>query len=106
IKVLPAQFTKDADRLRRFEQEAQAASALNHPSIITIHEVGLVDGTYYLVTEFIAGNTLRQYMSSARMNLRQALDITIQIASALAAAHAAGIIHRDIKPDNVMVRPD
>ena len=106
LKLLPAQFTRDADRLRRFEQEARAASALNHPNIITIHEIGRVDGAHFIVTEFIEGQTLRQQMAEARINLREVLDVTSQVASALAAAHEAGIVHRDIKPENIMRRRD
>src|SRR5213596_2860140 len=106
LKLLPAELTANRDRLRRFEQEAQAASGLNHPNIITIHEIGQVDGLNFIVTEFIAGETLRQRMATERMNLPVALDVATQIASALSAAHAAGIIHRDIKPENVMLRRD
>lgn len=106
LKLLPAQFTRDEDRVRRFEQEAQAASALNHPNIITIHEIGQVDSSHFIATEFIAGQTLRQIPTQEKLGLRSALDVAIQVASALAAAHAAGIVHRDIKPENVMVRPD
>jgi eukaryotic-like serine/threonine-protein kinase len=110
IKLLPAPFTSDRERLRRFEQEAQAASALNHPNIITIHEVGEVQtesgDTHYLVTEYIEGETLRQRLNAGPMDLNQTLDVGLQVASALQAAHANGIIHRDIKPENVMVRPD
>jgi eukaryotic-like serine/threonine-protein kinase len=106
LKVLPSHFTQEADRLRRFEQEARAASALNHPNIITIFEVGRTGDTNYIVTEFIEGHTLRQRMMAGRLGLRDALKIAIQVANALSAAHAAGIVHRDIKPENVMVRPD
>ena len=106
LKVLPPRFTSDAERVRRFEQEARAASALNHPNIITIYEIGQIAGTHFIVTEFIEGQTLRQQMTGARMELATALDVAAQVASALAAAHAAGIVHRDIKPENVMVRPD
>src|SRR5688500_10635257 len=106
LKLLPAGFTGDADRLRRFRQEARAASALNHPNILTIHEIGSEDGAHFMATEFVEGETLRQRMASARMNLGEALDVAIQVASALAAAHEAGIVHRDIKPENIMVRPD
>jgi serine/threonine-protein kinase len=106
LKVLPSHFTQEADRLRRFEQEARAASALNHPNIITIFEVGRTGDTNYIVTEFIEGQTLRQRMMSGRLGLRDSLKIAIQVANALSAAHAAGIVHRDIKPENVMVRPD
>lgn len=106
LKVLPAAFTSDADRVRRFAREAKAASGLNHPNILTIHEIGHEQNTHYIATEFIAGETLRQRLSAARLPLSLALDITAQIASALVAAHEAGIIHRDIKPENVMLRSD
>jgi serine/threonine protein kinase/tetratricopeptide (TPR) repeat protein len=106
LKLLPAQFIKDEDRLRRFEQEARAASALNHPNIITIHEVGVEDGTHFIATEFIEGETLRQRMRRAPVGLGEALDVAIQVANALAAAHQVGIVHRDIKPENIMLRPD
>lgn len=106
LKTLPPQFTKESDRIRRFEQEARAASALNHPNIITIFEVGRSDETNFIVTEFIEGQTLRQQMASGRMSLRDVLKVAIQVASALSAAHAAGIVHRDIKPENIMLRPD
>src|SRR2546428_2047299 len=106
LKLLPAELTANQDRLRRFEQEAQAASALNHTNIITIHEIGQVNGLNFIVTEFIAGETLRQRMATERMNLPAVLDVAIQAAGALAAAHAAGIVHRDLKPENIMLRPD
>jgi serine/threonine-protein kinase len=106
LKRLPAQFTLDAERVDRFEQEARAASALNHPNIVTIHEIGHSDSLHYIATEFIDGKTLREHMASTRMNLAEVLDISCQVASALAAAHAAGIMHRDIKPENIMIRPD
>jgi Tol biopolymer transport system component len=109
IKVLPAHLTADADRLRRFKQEARAASALNHPNIITIFEIGQQGTTHYIATEFIDGETLRQQMTDAseqRMKPSEAVERAAQIAAALAAAHEAGIIHRDIKPENVMVRRD
>src|SRR5262249_29169189 len=105
LKLLPAQFTQDGERVRRFKQEARAASALNHPNIITIHEIGQVADCHYIVTEFIEGQTLRQQMQCARLELGEALSVAIQIASALSAAHSAGITHRDIKPENVMRRP-
>src|SRR5260370_31709052 len=106
VKLQHAELTANQDRLRRFEQEAQAASALNHPNIITIHEIGQVDGLNFIITEFIAGETLRQRMATERMDLPVVLDVAIQAASALAAAHAAGIIHRDLTPENIMGRPD
>jgi serine/threonine protein kinase/Flp pilus assembly protein TadD len=106
LKTLPPQFTQEADRLRRFEQEARAASALNHPNIITIFEVGRSNDTNFIVTEFIEGQTLRQKMMAGRLSLRDTLKIAVQVASALSAAHAVGIVHRDIKPENIMLRPD
>ena len=106
LKILPASFTRERDRLRRFEQEARAASALNHPNIITIYEILKVNSTHVIATEFVEGETLRQQLSHASLTLTESLHIAIQIADALAAAHAAGIIHRDIKPENIMLRPD
>jgi serine/threonine protein kinase/predicted Zn-dependent protease len=113
VKLLPSNFTHDPERVRRFVQEARAASALNHPNIITIHEIGFLskgDGeTQYLVTEYVDGETLRDRMNSApqrQMNLSEALDVASQVAAALSVAHAAGIVHRDIKPENVMRRND
>jgi serine/threonine protein kinase/formylglycine-generating enzyme required for sulfatase activity len=106
LKLLPVQFTTDVERVRRFTLEAKAASALNHPNIITIHEIGTSDNLHFIATEFIAGETLRQRLADGKLKLNDALDIAIQIASALAAAHEAGILHRDIKPENVMLRKD
>ncbi len=109
LKLLPAAFTHDRERVRRFEQEARAASALNHPNIITIHEIGEVGSTHYIVTEYVEGETLRQRMSAApqqRIEPSEAIEIALQIAAALSAAHEAGIMHRDIKPENVMLRRD
>src|SRR5262245_43653806 len=106
IKLLPAEFTKDAGRVRRFEQEARAASALNHPNILTIFEIGEANGARYIATEFIDGQTLRERLNGDRLATTVALDIAAQIAAALTAAHEAGIIHRDIKPENVMLRCD
>ena len=106
IKLLPSQFTNDRDRLRRFQQEARAASALNHPNILTVYEVEQKDGLHYIATEFVDGVTLRQDMNSGRMSLDEVLSVATQVASALQAAHAAGIVHRDIKPENVMIRSD
>lgn len=106
LKLLPVQFTCDEDRLRRFEREARAASALNHPNIITIHEIGQAGSCHFIATEFIAGQTLRRKLAQEQLGLRSAFDVVQQVASALVAAHAAGIVHRDIKPENVMVRPD
>ena len=104
IKILGEEYTTNKDRLHRFEQEAAAASNLNHPNILTIHEVGSDDGRHFIATEYIDGVTLRRKAAEAPLEIREILDIAIQIASALEEAHAAGIIHRDIKPDNVMVR--
>src|SRR5437879_3244259 len=106
LKILPAELASNQGRMRRFVQEANAASALNHPNIITIHEIDEADSINFIATEFIDGETLRERMRSAPMKLGEALDVAIQTASALAAAHAAGIVHRDIKPENVMLRRD
>ncbi|MGH9838337.1 MAG: protein kinase domain-containing protein [Blastocatellia bacterium] len=106
LKLLPAQYTEDAERLRRFEQEAQAASALNHPNIVTIYEIGEAEGRPFIATEYIEGLTLRRKTANARLSIGEVLDIAAQVVGALAAAHAAGIVHRDIKPENIMVRPD
>ena len=97
LKLLPVDFTTNADRVRRFQREAQAASALNHPNILTIYELGEVDGQQYIATEFVDGETLRERMKSEGLSLGEVLDVAIQIAGALAAAHKAGIVHRDIK---------
>src|SRR5215471_12695582 len=106
LKLLPLDFTKDKQRLRRFRQEARAASALNHPNIITIYEIGQFNEQYFIATEFIEGETLRHRLKHEKLNLYDALDVSVQATSALAAAHSAGIVHRDIKPENVMLRPD
>jgi len=106
LKLLPVEYTKDDSRVQRFEQEAKAASALNHPNIITIHEIGQFEEIHFIATEFIDGRTLRQIVAEGKVSTVAALEIAIQIASALSAAHEAGIIHRDIKPENVMVRRD
>src|SRR5262249_44632359 len=106
FKTLPAQFTADAERVRRFEQEARAASALNHPNIVTIHDIGAVGGVHFMAHEYVEGESLRARLQRGKPALTEALDFTIQVASALASAHAAGIVHRDIKPDNLMLRGD
>jgi len=106
LKLLPSHFAKDEQRLRRFHQEARAASALNHPNIVTIFEIGRAGARPFIATEHIEGETLRQRLSTTRMAVTEALDVALQVAGALGAAHDAGIIHRDIKPENVMVRPD
>ncbi len=104
LKILGEEYTTNRDRLNRFEQEACAASALNHPNILTIHEVGSDDGKHFIATEYIDGITLRRKVSGTPMDVAEILDIAVQVASALEEAHAAGIIHRDIKPDNIMIR--
>jgi serine/threonine protein kinase/tetratricopeptide (TPR) repeat protein len=104
IKILTEEYTTNRDRLHRFEQEASAASALNHPNILTIHEVGQDQGRHFIATEYIDGVTLRRKMSAGHFEMAEILDIAVQVASALEEAHSAGIIHRDIKPDNIMVR--
>jgi len=106
LKILPQEFAADQQRMQRFVQEARAASALNHPNIITIHEIGHADSAHFIATEFIDGETLRQRAAGGRVSISEALDIAVQVAGALTAAHQAGVIHRDIKPENVMVRKD
>jgi len=106
LKVLPENIAADKDRLRRFEQEAHSASALNHPNILTIYEFGVEKGVHFLATEFVEGETLRERLRREPISIDEALDIAAQTVSALAAAHASGIIHRDIKPENIMVRHD
>ena len=104
IKILAEEYTTNRDRLHRFEQEASAASALNHPNILTIYEVGDEGGRHFIATEYIDGETLRKKLAGSALEIREVLDVAVQVASALEEAHAAGIIHRDIKPDNIMVR--
>src|SRR5262245_4169443 len=106
LKLLPEQFTRDEDRVRRFVQEAKAASALNHPNIITIFEIGQTEDRHYITTEFIEGETLRDKLSRGPLTVSETLEVAIQVAGALDAAHKAGVIHRDIKPENVMLRRD
>ncbi|HKQ76180.1 MAG TPA: protein kinase [Blastocatellia bacterium] len=106
LKVLPAAFTQNPDRLLRFEREAKAVSALNHPNILTIYDVGQAEGLRFIATEFVDGVTLRRRMDDERISVNESLNIAIQVASALQAAHEAGIVHRDIKPENVMLRRD
>jgi Tol biopolymer transport system component len=106
LKLLRTEFTRNEERLRRFQQEARAASSLNHPNILTIYEIGQDDSLHFMATEYVEGETLRQQISRVRMTLGQALDVAVQVASALSAAHQAGIIHRDIKPENIMLRND
>ena len=106
LKILPRAFAADAERLGRFVREAKSASALNHPNILTIHEIGESDGLRYLATELIVGETLRVRIARGALPVADALEVAAQVAAALAAAHEAGIVHRDVKPENVMIRTD
>jgi serine/threonine protein kinase/Tol biopolymer transport system component len=106
LKLLPASFTDDADRLQRFQQEARTASALNHPNIVTIHEIGEQNGRHFIATELIEGETLRERLARGQMDSSEALEVIMQAASALMAAHEVGIVHRDLKPENIMLRRD
>jgi eukaryotic-like serine/threonine-protein kinase len=106
LKFLPATHNYDSDRLRRFEREARAASALNHPHILTIYEIGSFDGRQFISTEYIDGETLRDRQRRSPLKLSEVLELAAQVTSALAAAHQAGIVHRDIKPENIMLRRD
>ncbi|MDQ3756088.1 MAG: protein kinase, partial [Acidobacteriota bacterium] len=106
IKVLPAAFSAETERLRRFGQEAQAAGSLNHPNILAIHDIGTHDGAPYIVSELLEGETLREQMNGTALPARKAIDYALQIASALAAAHGKGIVHRDLKPENIFVTRD
>jgi serine/threonine protein kinase len=106
LKLLPSRFTTDLDRLMRFEREARATSALNHPNIVTIYDVIRDGPTHFIVEEFIDGEPLRQRMSGARMCVHAALKIAIQVADVLSAVHVVNVVHRDIKPENIMLRPD
>ena len=106
LKLLPEAFTADTDRVRRFEQEARAASALNHPNIVTIYEIGESNSAHFIAIEFIDGVTLRGHLARGELTLEEVLEVAAQVASALTAAHDAGIVHRDIKPENIMLRQD
>jgi serine/threonine protein kinase/Tol biopolymer transport system component/tetratricopeptide (TPR) repeat protein len=106
LKLLPAHFTVNPDRVRRFEREARAASALNHPNMVTIYEIGQSNSTHFIATEFVDGKTLRELINEKPFTLSEALNVGIQVGAALAGAHEAGIVHRDIKPENIMVRSD
>src|SRR6202790_3989348 len=106
IKVLPAAFSADRDRLRRFEQEARSASALNHPNIITIYELGKAGSTHYIAMELVEGKTVRELLVSGLLPVRKAIEIAAQVADGLTKAHEAGIAHRDLKPENLMVSDD
>ena len=106
VKVLPAAFSSDPDRLKRFEQEARAAGVLNHPNVTAVHDLGTHDGAPYVVHELLEGETLRAELAGGRLSPRRAIDYAVQIARGLAAAHEKGIVHRDLKPDNVFVTAD
>ena len=106
IKVLPTFVSQDPDRLRRFEQEAQAAAALNHPNILAVYQFGTFEGAPYLVSELLEGGTLRQLLQRGPIPVRKAIDYGVQIAHGLAAAHEKGIVHRDLKPENLFVTKD
>ena len=106
LKILSPRALRDPDRLRRFEREARTISSLNHPNILTIYDIGEAEGVQFIATEYIEGQTLRAVLERGRLDARRALDIARQVGQALAAAHAAGVIHRDVKPENVMVRAD
>src|SRR5512141_1898254 len=106
VKILPASFSNDADRLRRFEQEARAAGLLNHPNITAVYDIGSHEGAPYVVSELLEGETLRAELSGGRLSPRKARDHAVQLAHGLAAAHEKGIVHRDLKPENVFVTRD
>src|SRR5262249_7840510 len=106
IKVLPASFSQDADRLRRFEQEARAAGVLNHPNITAVYDIGAHEGAPYVVQELLEGETLPSCLAGSRLSPKRALDYALQIAHGLSAAHEKGIVHRDLKPENVFVTRD
>src|SRR5271166_668378 len=106
IKVLPSFVSRDPDRLRRFEQEAQAAAALSHPNILAVHRFGVSEGVPYLVSELLEGSTLRQVLQRGPLPVRKTIDYAVQIAHGLAAAHEQGIVHRDLKPENLFVTKD
>jgi Tol biopolymer transport system component len=103
LKVLPASFTNDPDRLRRFEQEARAVAALNHPNIVSVYDVGAAEGVHYIVSELLEGETLRQRITPTGMPARRAIELAVQLANGLAAAHEQGIVHRDLKPENLFI---
>src|SRR2546423_5690041 len=106
LKFLPERLTANNVQLSRFKSEARAASALNHPNILTVHEIGAEGNRHFIATEFIEGATLRATLARGRMSVHDALEVAVQVASALAAAHKTGVVHRDIKPENIMIRPD
>ena len=106
IKVLPSAFARDPERLKRFQQEAQSAAALNHPNILAVHDFGEFDGSPYMVTEFLAGETLREKLCLGLLPVRKATEYAEQIARGLSAAHEKGIVHRDLKPENIFLTRD
>src|SRR6266404_6744084 len=106
LKILPESVVGNEDRMRRFVQEAKSASALNHPNLITIHEIGEADGRHFIASEYIVGETVRQLLYAKELVLPQAIRIAEQAAFALSVAHSASVVHRDIKPENIMVRRD
>src|SRR5256712_5876418 len=106
IKILPDLWSRDRNRLRRFEQEARAAGGLSHPALLTIHDVGEHEGTPYLVSELLEGETLRRRLHAGPLSPRRAIEYAIQSARGLAVAHGKGIVHRDIKPENIFITKD
>src|SRR4029450_720265 len=106
LKFLPESLPVNEAQLDRLEHEARTASALNHPNILTVYEIGVDGSRHFIATEFIEGETLRAVLARGRLDLHEALNIAIQVGSALAAAHKSGVLHRDIKPENIMLRPD
>src|SRR6202453_2274760 len=106
VKVLPESFARDAERLRRFEQEARAVAALNHPNIVAVHDIGSQDGIEYIVSELLDGRPLREQLEDGALPYRQALEIARSVSDGLAAAHSRGIVHRDLKPENIFCTRD
>src|SRR6202158_2284447 len=106
VKVLPASFSEDSDRLRRFEQEARAAGILNHPNITAVYDIGTHEGAPYVVSELLEGETLRAALAGGKLSPRRAIEYALQMAHGLAAAHEKGIVHRDLKPENLFVTKD
>src|SRR5207253_9453224 len=106
VKILSASLSSDRERLHRFEQEARAAAALNHPNILAVYDIGTQDGSPYIVSELLEGESLRERLRSGPLSLRKAIDYALQIARGLAAAHDKGIVHRDLKPENIFITRD
>src|ERR1700683_2549086 len=106
VKILPASFSADAERERRFEQEARATATLNHPNIMAVYDVGRQDGCPYIVSELLEGESLREKLRAGRLPVRRGIDYALQIIRGLAAAHERGILHRDLKPDNIFITRD